>query len=169
MLGFAVAFYFVFSHKPYVNAAAAQVPCVTSCLKMLDLRDVYGDVKEHFVDPIPLPIPGLVKRYQRKKKKETSADEETEEEEEQGGEESIIEEQLPLLQDGCIVSEETIEMVMTVEGPPQGEGMGARERHHSAVGGGGGALEGVGGIIIIGESWEDVKRNLSPLETDSKL
>ena len=55
MLVAAVAHYFVFSHKPYVNAAAAQVPCFTSCLRMLDVRDVYGDVKTHFVDPIPRP------------------------------------------------------------------------------------------------------------------
>ena len=32
-----------------------QVPCLTLCLRMLDVRDVYGDVKTHFVDPIPKP------------------------------------------------------------------------------------------------------------------
>lgn len=59
MLFAAVAHYFVFSHKPYVDPAAAQLPCFTSCLRMLDVRDVYGDVKTHFVDPIPRPsIPG---------------------------------------------------------------------------------------------------------------
>ncbi len=56
MLLFAIAHYFIFSHKPFVDPAAAQVPCVTSCLWMLDVRDVYGDVKEHFVDPIPRPL-----------------------------------------------------------------------------------------------------------------
>lgn len=55
MLLFAVAHYFTFSHKPYVDPAAAEVPCITACLRMLDVRDVAGDIKEHFVDPIPRP------------------------------------------------------------------------------------------------------------------
>ena len=55
MFLFAVAHYFVFSHKPYIDPAAAQVPCIAACLRMLDVRDVAGDVKEHFVDPIPRP------------------------------------------------------------------------------------------------------------------
>lgn len=55
MLLFGVAHYFVFSYKPYVDPAAAQVPCIATCLQMLDLRDVAGDLKEHFVDPIPRP------------------------------------------------------------------------------------------------------------------
>ena len=42
----AIAHYFVFSHKPFINPAAAQVPCLASCLKMLDVRDVGGDVRE---------------------------------------------------------------------------------------------------------------------------
>ena len=28
---------------------------MTLCVRMLDVRDVYGDVKTHFVDPIPRP------------------------------------------------------------------------------------------------------------------
>ena len=55
MLFFAIAHYFVFSHKPYIDLAAAEVPCITTCLRMLDVRDVADDVKEHFVDPIPRP------------------------------------------------------------------------------------------------------------------
>lgn len=55
MLLFAVAHYFVFSHKPYIDPAAAEVPCIAACLRMLDVRDVAGDVKKHFVDPIPRP------------------------------------------------------------------------------------------------------------------
>ena len=55
MLVFALAHYFIFSHKPYVDPAAAQVPFVSACLRMLDVRDVAGDIKEHFVDPIPRP------------------------------------------------------------------------------------------------------------------
>lgn len=55
MLLFAIAHYFVFSHKPYIDPAAAQVPCIATCLRMLDIRDVAGDVKEHFVDPLPRP------------------------------------------------------------------------------------------------------------------
>lgn len=55
MLLFAIAHLFIFSHRPFVNPAASQVPCVTSCFLMLDIRDVYSDVKHHFVDPIPIP------------------------------------------------------------------------------------------------------------------
>lgn len=55
MLLFAIAHYFVFSHKPYVDLAAAEVPCLATCFRMLDIRDIAGDVKEHFVDPIPRP------------------------------------------------------------------------------------------------------------------
>ncbi len=55
MFLFAVAHYFIFSHTPYVDPAAAQVPCIAACLRMLDIRDVAGDVKEHFVDPLPRP------------------------------------------------------------------------------------------------------------------
>lgn len=55
MLVFAIAHYFVFSHKPYVDPAAAEVPCIAACCRMLDVRDVAGDVKRHFVDPIPRP------------------------------------------------------------------------------------------------------------------
>lgn len=55
MVLFAVAHYFVFSHKPYIDPAAAQIPCIGTCLRMLDVRDVAGDVKEHFVDPLSRP------------------------------------------------------------------------------------------------------------------
>lgn len=51
----AIAFYFIFSHRPYIDRAAAQVPCLDSCLRTMDIRDIYGDVKENFVDPIPVP------------------------------------------------------------------------------------------------------------------
>lgn len=63
MFLFAVAHYFIFSHRPYVDAAAAQVPCIAACLRMLDIRDVAGDVKEHFVDPLPRPkLHQIIKR-----------------------------------------------------------------------------------------------------------
>ena len=55
MVFFAIAHYFVFSHKPYIDPAAAQVPCIATCLRMLDVRDVADDVREHFVDPLPRP------------------------------------------------------------------------------------------------------------------
>ena len=75
MLVAAVVHYFVFSHKPFIDPAASQVcrlspsfhlslynptlvhqvPCYSVCLRMLDVRDVCGDVKTHFVDPIPKP------------------------------------------------------------------------------------------------------------------
>ena len=79
MLVAAIAHYFVFSHKPFVDPAAAQVPCVTSCLRMLDIRDVYGDVKEHFVDPIPRP---KIPRFRVGKRSRVAEVEENEEEEE---------------------------------------------------------------------------------------
>ena len=65
MLLFAIAHYFVFSHKPYVDPAAAQAPCLHSCLQMLDIRDVADDMREHFVDPIPRPSLDRIK-IQRK-------------------------------------------------------------------------------------------------------
>ena len=80
MLVAAIAHYFVFSHKPFVDPAAAQVPCVTSCLRMLDIRDVYGDVKEHFVDPIPRP---KMPRFRVGKRSQMAEVEESEEEEEE--------------------------------------------------------------------------------------
>ena len=55
MLFFAIAHYFIFSHKPFIDPAAAEVPCIATCFRMLDVRDVAGDVKEHFVDPLPRP------------------------------------------------------------------------------------------------------------------
>ena len=85
MLVAAIAHYFVFSHKPFVDPAAAQVPCVTSCLRMLDIRDVYGDVKEHFVDPIPRP---KMPRFRVRKRSQTADVEENEEEEEEEEEET---------------------------------------------------------------------------------
>lgn len=86
MLVAAIAHYFVFSHKPFVDRAAAQVPCVTSCLRMLDIRDIYGDVKEHFVDPIPRPkIPML----RMKRRARTEVGETRNEEEEEGEDEEV--------------------------------------------------------------------------------
>ena len=97
MLVAAIAHYFVFSHKPFVDRAAAQVPCVTSCLRMLDIRDIYGDVKEHFVDPIPRPkIPMLrMKRRARTevgetRNKEGEEGEEEEEVEVRGGASEVV-------------------------------------------------------------------------------
>ena len=55
MVFFAIAHYYVFSHKPYIDPAAAQVPCIATCLRMLDVRDVADDVRQHFVDPLPRP------------------------------------------------------------------------------------------------------------------
>uniref|UniRef100_A0A2C9JV03 Transmembrane protein 184C n=1 Tax=Biomphalaria glabrata TaxID=6526 RepID=A0A2C9JV03_BIOGL len=43
----AVAHYFSFSHKPFVNPAAEQQNCCDSFLSMWDVRDVTGDVAEH--------------------------------------------------------------------------------------------------------------------------
>ncbi|CAL1530878.1 unnamed protein product [Lymnaea stagnalis] len=43
----AIAHYFSFSHKPFVNLAADQQNCCDSFLSMWDVRDVTGDVLEH--------------------------------------------------------------------------------------------------------------------------
>ncbi|XP_005097346.1 transmembrane protein 184C [Aplysia californica] len=43
----AVAHYFSFSHKPFVNLAAEQQDCLRSFLSMWDVRDVTEDVVEH--------------------------------------------------------------------------------------------------------------------------
>ncbi len=56
MFFFAIAHYFAFSHRPYIDPAAAEVPCISTCFRMLDVRDVADDVREHFVDPIPRPF-----------------------------------------------------------------------------------------------------------------
>lgn len=63
MLIFAISFYFIFSHKPYIDPAATQIPCLQSFIEMVDVRDIYGDVRENFVDPIT--VPGLPKRWSR--------------------------------------------------------------------------------------------------------
>lgn len=71
MLIAAIGFYFIFSHKPYVDPAAAQIPCLSSFLSMVDVRDIYGDVKENFVDP--LPVPRLPRRIQARNRHMESA------------------------------------------------------------------------------------------------
>lgn len=43
----AIAHYFAFSYRPYVDLAAAQVPCCSSFLSMWDVSDVTQDVSEH--------------------------------------------------------------------------------------------------------------------------
>ncbi|XP_023234329.1 transmembrane protein 184C-like [Centruroides sculpturatus] len=43
----AVAHYFAFSHRPFVDLAAAQAPCCASFLSMWDVSDVTHDVSEH--------------------------------------------------------------------------------------------------------------------------
>ena len=156
MLGFALAFYKIFSHKPFINPAAAQVPCLNSCLKMLDLRDMYGDVREHFVDPLPLPLPlpGLVKRYQRKKK-DNSSDEKVElvrlcDADKDPG--SGAEEDCPLLIDEDIDTG----AVSVFKGSPKGKDLGARERRNGAA------------RSSVENSWEELKRTPSPAEIDMK-
>ena len=75
MLVASIAFYFVFSHKPYIDPAAAQVPCFQSFVGMVDVRDIYGDVRENFVDPIPIPrLPSLPGRRDRLQKEQTVED-----------------------------------------------------------------------------------------------
>ncbi|CAL1273079.1 unnamed protein product [Larinioides sclopetarius] len=42
-----VAHYFAFSHKPYIDMAAQQVPCCLSFMSMWDVSDVRQDVSDH--------------------------------------------------------------------------------------------------------------------------
>lgn len=42
-----VAHYYAFSHKPYVDMAAQQVPCCLSFMSMWDVSDVTQDVSDH--------------------------------------------------------------------------------------------------------------------------
>ncbi|XP_054721919.1 transmembrane protein 184C-like [Uloborus diversus] len=42
-----VAHYFAFSHQPYVDMAAQQVPCCLSFMSMWDVSDVTRDVSDH--------------------------------------------------------------------------------------------------------------------------
>ncbi|KFM70155.1 Transmembrane protein 184C, partial [Stegodyphus mimosarum] len=42
-----VAHYFAFSHKPYIDMAAQQVPCCLSFMSMWDVSDVTQDVTDH--------------------------------------------------------------------------------------------------------------------------
>ena len=64
MLIAAIGFYFIFSHRPYIDSAATQIPCLQSFIEMVDVRDIYDDVRENFVDPIP--VPRLPKRWTTK-------------------------------------------------------------------------------------------------------
>lgn len=66
MLVAAIAHYYIFSHKPYIDPAAAHVPCVTSCLRMFDVKDMAEDVKEHFVDPPRRQLSSVKRRFSRK-------------------------------------------------------------------------------------------------------
>ena len=47
MLVFAVAHYYVFSHKPYVDRACPPPPCCASFFSMCDVSDVRDDIVQH--------------------------------------------------------------------------------------------------------------------------
>ena len=71
----ACGFYFVFSHKLHIDPAAAQVLCFRSFVGMVNVRDIYGDVRENFVDPIPIPrLPLLPRRQDRPQKEQVVED-----------------------------------------------------------------------------------------------
>ena len=75
MLVPSIAFYFVFSHKLYIDPATAQVPYFRSFVGMVDVRDIYGDVWENFVNPIPIPqLPSLPRRQDRPQKEQVVED-----------------------------------------------------------------------------------------------
>lgn len=43
----AVAHYYAFSHKPYIDLAAEQVPCWQAFFLMWNVSDIKDDVYEH--------------------------------------------------------------------------------------------------------------------------
>ena len=118
---------------------------------------MYGDVREHFVDPLPLPLPlpGLVKRYQRKKK-DDSLDGKVElvhlcnADKDPGSE---AEEDCPLLIDEDIDTG----AVSVFKGSSKGKDLGARERCNGAA------------RSSVENSREELKRTPSPPETDMKI
>ena len=47
MFIFAIAHYYVFSHKPYVDPASPPPPCCASFVSMWDVSDVRDDIVQH--------------------------------------------------------------------------------------------------------------------------
>uniref|UniRef100_A0A1X7U485 Uncharacterized protein n=1 Tax=Amphimedon queenslandica TaxID=400682 RepID=A0A1X7U485_AMPQE len=65
MLAFAIAFYFFFSHKPYIDRAAAQVPCLVISTDSEHERHLLGHQRELYrPDPCPSysaePVTGMM-------------------------------------------------------------------------------------------------------------
>lgn len=64
MFIFAIAHYYVFSHKPYVDPASPPPPCCASFVAMWDVSDVRDDIVQH-VQSVGNTVRGTVARNKR--------------------------------------------------------------------------------------------------------
>lgn len=64
MFIFAIAHYYVFSHKPYVDPASPPPPCCASFVSMWDVSDVRDDIVQH-VQSVGHTVRGTVVRNKR--------------------------------------------------------------------------------------------------------
>lgn len=64
MFIFAIAHYYVFSHKPYVDPTSPPPPCCASFVSMWDVSDVRDDLVQH-VQSVGSTVRGTVVRNKR--------------------------------------------------------------------------------------------------------
>lgn len=64
MFIFAIAHYYVFSHKPYVDPSSPPPPCCASFVSMWDVSDVRDDIVQH-VQSVGHTVRGTVVRNKR--------------------------------------------------------------------------------------------------------
>ena len=64
MFIFAIAHYYVFSHKPYVDPTSPPPPCCASFVSMWDVSDVRDDIVQH-VQSVGNTVRGTVARNKR--------------------------------------------------------------------------------------------------------
>ena len=72
MLIFAIAHYYVFSHKPYVDPASPPPHCCASFVSMWDVSDVRDDIVQH-VQSVGNTVRGTVTRNKRADTTETTS------------------------------------------------------------------------------------------------
>lgn len=65
MFVFAIAHYYVFSHKPYVDPFSPPPPCCASFASMWDVSDVRDDLLQH-VQSVGSTVRGTVVRNKRR-------------------------------------------------------------------------------------------------------
>ena len=64
MFIFAIAHYYVFSHKPFVDPSSPPPPCCASFVSMWDVSDVRDDLVQH-VQSVGSTVRGTVVRNKR--------------------------------------------------------------------------------------------------------